>query len=159
MPFESRRAKLIIGDDALETLRSLSKSRKEAHDKVERAKILLWYHEGRTVSEIAREIKTNRPRVERVINKALYMGILAALRDLPRRGRSKLITPEARAWLISIACREPKDFNYASELWTTRLLAQYIRQHCEEQGHACLKKIGRGTVSKILSKSEIRPHK
>ena len=41
-----------------------------------------------------------------------------ALRDLPRSGRPKEISSEARAWIISIACMKPKDLGYPHELWT-----------------------------------------
>jgi hypothetical protein len=84
---------------------------------------------------------------------------MVALADLPGRGRSPKITAEARAWLISLACQKPKELGYAQELWTTRLLATHARAHCREVGHPSLLQIGRGTVSKILTKSEIRPHR
>jgi hypothetical protein len=48
---------------------------------------------------------------------------------------------------------------YAQELWSTRLLAQHVRQHCQVAGHASLAKLGRGTVSKILSSNQVHPHK
>ena len=40
-----------------------------------------------------------------------------------RAGRPKTITPEARAWLVSLACRKPAALGYLEELWTTCLLA------------------------------------
>src|SRR6516165_9571340 len=45
------------------------------------------------------------------------------------------------------------------ELWTTRLLAQHVRKHAGAAGHASLIKLGRGTVSKILSANQVHPHK
>lgn len=45
----------------------------------ERAKILLGFHEGTSISKIARELGTNRPKVERTIDKAFAFGILVAL--------------------------------------------------------------------------------
>jgi len=35
----------------------------------------------------------------------------------------------------------------------------FVREHCKEAGHPSLAHIRRGTVSKILKKSDIRPHK
>jgi transposase len=69
------------------------------------------------------------------------------------------MTPEARAWVVSLACRKPKDVGYAEELWTTRLLAQYVRKQATAAGHPSLSKLGRGTVSKILGANQVRPHK
>jgi transposase len=44
-------------------------------------------------------------------------------------------------------------------LWTTRLLAKHIRKYCLADGHPQLQKLGRGTVSKILSAHPVKPHK
>jgi transposase len=104
-------------------------------------------------------LKINRPKVERHISKALDLGVEAALEDLPRKGKPQVITPEARAWVVSIACQKPRDRGYSYELWTTRLLAEHVRKHCLELGFDCLEKLSRGTVSKILSKNKIKPHK
>ncbi len=159
MPFESRRAKLHLQEQEVESLRAVAGSRSEGFARVQRAGILLAYHRGESVSAIARSLNTNRPKVERCISKALGLGVAAALSDLPREGRPPRLTPEAKAWVVSCACAKPKDFGYSYELWTTRLLSQHIRAHCEEQGHPCLKQLARGTVSKILSQNRIKPHK
>ena len=102
---------------------------------------------------------TNRPKVERCIDKALQLGAQAALCDLPRKGRPGKISAEARAWVVSLACVKPKQLGYPEELWTTRLLARQVREHCEQAGHACLPQLARGTVSKILSRAQLRSHK
>ena len=84
---------------------------------------------------------------------------MAALCDLPRKGKPPSITKEARTWLVSLAYQKPKDFGYSYELWTTKLLSSHIKANCKKAGHSCLEKLSRGTVSKILTKNEIRPHK
>ncbi len=159
MPFESRRAKLMLDDAVREQLTTVSRSRTEAKARVERAKMLLYYADGKTISAIARALHTNRPKVERTIDKALQWGAVTALDDLPRPGRPRRISDEARAWLVSLACQKPKQLGYAQELWTTRLLAKHVRGNCEAAGHPSLAHLARGTVSKILAQSEIRPHK
>jgi transposase len=159
LPFVSRRAQLRLSESEAEMLSTLAQSRSEAAGRVQRAAILLRYRAGETISEIARSIGTNRPRVERCVGKALQLGVTQALADLPRRGRHPAVTAEARAWLVSLACQKPKDLGYAQELWTTRLLAQYVRKHCEAAGHASLARLGRGTVSKILTAHQVHPHK
>jgi transposase len=93
------------------------------------------------------------------VNKALEFGVAQALADLPGRGRRPAMTPEARAWVVSLACQKPKDLGYAQELWTTRLLALHIRKQSAAEGHPSLAKLGRGTVSKILSANQVRPHR
>lgn len=159
MPFKSQKPKLLLSDDELKELDRISKSRTEAVAYVERAGIILAFYHQITISQIARDFQTNRTKVEKCINKALQFGALTALRDLPRSGRKKEITPEATTWVINLACQKPKDLGYSYELWTNRLLADHIQRNCHDAGHPCLAKIARGTVSKILSKSNIKPHK
>ena len=159
MPFISKKAKLIISSELKKQLTIVSRSRTGPTQRVERAKILLAYEAGNSISAIARDLKTNRPKVERCINKALQVGALVSLVDLPGRGKPPAITPEARAWVLSLACQKPKEFGYSYELWTTRLLATHIRKQCVDAGHPSLLRVGRGTISKILTKGEVRPYK
>lgn len=159
MSFVSRRPKLQLSSDELEELEKISHSRTEGLSRVERAKMLLAYFNGKTVYGIAKEFDTNRPKVERTIDRALQVGAISSLDDLPRQGKPPTIPPEAKAWVQSIACQKPKDLGYASELWTMDSLARHIRSHCKETGYLSLSRLSRGTVSKILSKAEIRPHK
>lgn len=159
MPFASRRAPLDLSPEVRVTLETILRSRTEAVRRVERARILLAYASGGTVSGIARTLGTNRPKVERCLNKALQFGALAALDDLQRSGRPPAITREARAWLVSLACRKPTELGYPEELWTTRLLARHARQHAVATGHPSLQNLARGTVSKLLSREKLRPRK
>ncbi len=159
MPFVSHRAPLRLSPSEVGMLSSLSQSRTEAAARVQRASILLRYCANESISQIARSLGTNRPRVERCVSKALELGVAQALVDLPGRGRRPVMTPQARAWVVSLACQKPKDLGYAQELWTTQLLAQHIRKHCVAAGYPSLSRLGRGTVSKILSANQVRPHK
>ena len=159
MPFVSKRPALQLTDEELESLNRVSKSRTQRKSSIERAKILLEYHERKSISQIARELETNRPKVERTINKAFAYGIHAALEDLPRSGRSRKISSAARTWILSLACSKPLDHGYSYELWTQRLLAEHIKKHCIENGFPELSKISRGTISKILGASNVKPHK
>ena len=159
MPFVSTRAKLVVSEPDAIWLRHLAQSRTAAAAKVQRAQILLRYSQGETVSAIATVLRTNRPKIERCLSKALQLGVRAALEDLPGRGRPARISDEAKAWVVNLACQKPKELGYAQELWTTRLLAKHIRHHCRAAGHEPLAKLGRGTVSKILAAHPVRPHK
>ena len=154
-----KRAALELADDVRLELRAVSRSRTEAHARVERARMLLLYADGEPIAEIMRRLNTNRPKVERCVDKALSVGAVAALDDLPGRGRKREITEEARAWLVSLACRKPKELGCAQEMWTTALLAEHARASCREEGHPSLSMLAKGTVSKILSAQALRPHK
>jgi hypothetical protein len=43
---------------------------------------------------------------------------LQALNDLPRPGRTPQVDDEAKSWVLSVACRKPKELGYAHEVWT-----------------------------------------
>ena len=97
--------------------------------------------------------------VQRCVVRAMTDGALAALEDRARPGREPVITQQARAWLIDLACRKAKELGYPHEVWTTRLLAQHAREHRPSAGHACLADLAQGTVCKILDAGEVKPHK
>jgi hypothetical protein len=97
--------------------------------------------------------------VMRCLERAAELGVLAALDDRPRAGRDAVITCEARAWLVSLACAKPVALGYLHELWTTRLLAAHARNRGPQAGHPSLAKLVQGTVCKILAAHEIKPHK
>ena len=62
MPFISKRSKLRIDSNILEQIIQISVSRTEAQSRVERAKIILAFYSGETVSAIAKSLNTNRPK-------------------------------------------------------------------------------------------------
>ena len=159
MPFARKRAALVLDDETRTYLQGLLRSRGASVAQVERSRIMLLYADGSSVSAIARELNTNRPRVERTLDKALQIGAREALRDLPRPGRPGTITPEAKAWLVSLACQKPKELGYSYELWTLQLLAEHVQKHCEAAGHPSLCRAGRGTIQRLLSAEELKPHR
>lgn len=155
----AKRKKLVLTEEMVKELKQITSSRTEKAGRVSRAKILLWYAGGKRVTEIAREMKTNRPLVERTIDRALAFGLLRGLDDLPRHGRKRQITDDAKAWVLSIACKKPTEFGYAQETWTYSLLIKHIHKHAKEQGYTCFDKLGKGVLHKILSEGDIKPHK
>src|SRR5580693_2260217 len=111
--------------------------------------------------DVARLVTITRSRTEPAsrVERALSYGPMAALDDRPRSGKEPTITAEAKAWLVSLACRKAKELGYPHELWTTRLLARHAREHGPAEGHACLANLAQGTVCKILDQEEVKPHK
>jgi transposase len=108
---------------------------------------------------VARTLVVHHQTVQRCVERALAYGAMAALDDRPRPGKEPTITAEARAWLVSLACRKAKELGQPHELWTTRPLARHAREHGPAEGHACLGKLAQGTVCKILNEEEVKPHK
>jgi transposase len=159
MPFVPSRPALVLNEEQRAELERISRLRTASARTVERARVLLRYAEGASVSSIARALDTNRPKIERCLDKALQIGPMAALDDLAGRGRKAVITDEARTWLLALACRKPKELGYSYELWTTALLAKHVRKHAVQEGQPSLGRVGRGTISKLLARAVVRPHK
>ena len=156
---KSKKIKLQINAEAMKELQRLSVSKTSPYREVIRANILLKYHEGKTVTQIASEMDTNRPLVERCINKAIAYGVMQGLKDLPGRGVKPTITDDAKSWVLSIACQRPVELGYSYETWTYSLLKTHIRACCVEAGFEFLQKIDKGVLNSILSKGNIKPHK
>jgi len=150
---------LSITEKDLAELQSIARSRTEPASRVERARILLHYHEDPSCYAVGREVGVTHQTVQRCLLRATTFGVMTALDDSPRPGKEREITAEARVWLVSLACQKPKELRYPHELWTTRLLAQHAREHGPKAGHMCLSRIAQGTVCKILADEEVKPHK
>jgi transposase len=139
---------LSIGDDDVARLVTITRSRTEVASRVERARMLLAYREYPSFFAIAHALGVHHQTVQRCVERALAYGPMAALYDRPRSGKEPTITAEAKAWLVSLACRKAKELGYPHELWTTRLLARHAREHGPAEGHGCLAKLVQGTVCK-----------
>jgi transposase len=148
-----------FGDEELERLEAISRSRTEPACRVERARILLAYRADPSAYAVGEAIGVTHQTVQRCLDRAVRLGAMAALDDSPRPGKAPEITDSAKAWLVSLACRKSKDLGYPHELWTTRLLARHVREHAVAAGHPCLESIVQGTVCKILTRQEVKPHK
>jgi len=154
-----RVVEVAISDDEAAELERLARSRTEAANRVERARMLLAYRETPSFYAVGRAMGVTHQTVERCLRRAERLGVMAALDDSPRPGREPVITDEARTFVVDLACRKAKDFGYPHELWTTRLLAKHVREHGPAAGHACLATLAQGTVCKILGRQDIKPHK
>src|ERR1700726_1495920 len=146
-------------DEEVARLMAISRSRTEPASRVERAQMLLAYREKPSFFAVGQRLGMHHQTVQRCIERALAYGPLMALDDRPRPGKEPTITPEAKAWLVSLACRKAKELGYPHELWTTRLLARHAREQGPAEGHACLANLAQGTVCKILDQEEVKPHK
>src|SRR5262250_3146158 len=143
---------LSVGDEDVARLVTITRSRTEPASRVERARMLLAYRVDPSFFAIAHALGD-------CVERAVAYGPMAALDDRPRSGKEPTITTEAKAWLVSLACRKAKELGYPHELWTTRLLARHAREHGPAEGHLCLAKVVQGTVCKILNEQEVKPHK
>jgi transposase len=148
-----------VGEEDLAQLEAIARSRIAPASWVERARILLAYQSDPSTYAVGEAVGVTHQTVKRCLDRAVRLGVMAALDDSPRPGKAPAITADAKAWLVSLACQKAKDLGYPHELWTTRLLARHAREHAEAEGHPCMANLAQGTVCKILARNDVKPHK
>jgi transposase len=156
MAARRRVVELAMTDEDLAQLTAISRSRTEPASRVERARVLLAYQDDPSFFAVGRALGMHHQTVQRCVDRAVALGPLTALDDRPRPGKEPTITAEAKAWLVSLACRKATGLGYPHELWTTRLLARHAREHGPEAGHDCLVTLVQGTVCKMLAQQEVK---
>jgi hypothetical protein len=112
---------LAMTDEEAEVLTALSRSRTEPANRASRAAMLLAYRENSSFFAVGQRLGVHHQTVQRCVERAVAHGALTALDDRPRPGKEPTITPEAKAWLVSLACDKARDHGYPHELWMTRL--------------------------------------
>lgn len=146
-------------EEELVDLERVSRSRTEPASHVQRACMLLTYRRTPSLYATGRAVGVAHQTVERCLRRAQNLGVEAALKDSPRPGREPTITNEAKMFVLDLACRKAKDLGYPHEVWTTRLLAEHVRERAPTVGYACLARLAQGTLCKILAAQEIKPHR
>jgi len=155
----STRPRLVLTDEEKKHLNQLRQSKTAAFRDVQRAQILWRYHTGETVSQIAQALKMTRKSVLKWIDKTLQIGVKVGMKDTPHKPREAVITDDAKAWVVHLACTKPKEFGYAAELWTRSTLARHVRKHAVPAGYPALAQAAKATVQRILDAQVLRPHK
>ena len=159
MAKKTQRAALVISVEERRRLERLSAARTAPKREVERAAILLRYAAGDGITEIQRALGVSRPTIYKCVDKALAAGLEAGLKDRYHRAKAPVITEQAKAWVMNIACTKPKELGLAAELWSVSALARFTRERAAAQGHLCLERAGKATMWRILNAGAIKPRK
>lgn len=159
MARKSGRAALTLAPEQRKTLEELASSRTAPAREVERAKVLLGYAAGTSITELQRQLGFSRPMIYRCVDKALAAGVQMGLKDKYHRPHAPEITDAAKAWVVSVACTKPKDHGLAAELWTISALAGFVSEGARAAGFDRLANAGKSTVWRILNENDIKPHK
>jgi len=152
------RAALVLSPEEQQQLQSLANSHAAPLREVQRAKVLLGYHAGQGFSALSRTARLSRRIIYKHVDRALAAGVAVALRDRAH-GSEPIITPEAKAWVLALACTKPKDHGLAAELWTRSALAKHIRRSARAAGHPSVAGVAKSTIHVILRDAPVRPHK
>jgi transposase len=100
-------------------LQRLVQSGKTSMRKATRARILLKADDGLSDEQIAEEIETSIPTIERV-RKRFVQESLGCLKEHSRPGQKLKLDPKAEAHLIAVTCSKAPE---GRRRWTLRLLA------------------------------------
>lgn len=158
MARKSTRPKLVLTLEEVRLLEQLRQSRTAAWREVQRAQVLWLYYTGSNIATIMKTVKMTRKSVSKWIEKALTMGVSAGLKDTPH-GSKPVLTENAKAWVVHLACSKPKELGYAAEIWSRQALAQHVRRQAVAQGHPSLARASKATVQRILAAQPLQPHK
>ncbi len=159
MARKTKRAKLQLSSEEYSNLKRIAQSQSKPLREVQRAKILIHYHAGENITKIQQIVGLSRKAIYKWIDRALARGIEAGIQDQYHTPKLPVITPQAKAWVINIACTKPKEFGYAAEIWSHRQLAEHTRKYAPDAGHICLGKAAKATVQRILKEHSLQPHK
>ncbi len=125
-----------------EELLTMSRSHKLEKRYVERAEIILCSGQGMSLDEIVDQTGLSKPVVNKWRQRFRKRGI-AGLKDAPRSGKPKVITPEQQAMVIEKACSKP-DGGYTN--WSQERIANEVG-------------ISQSKVFQILKQADLKPHK
>lgn len=159
MAGKSKLPPLTLTPEEENRLETLQASRIAPVREAERARILLRYRAGDNPSAIQRNLGVSRVTIYHCLHKALQMGIEAGLKDAFHRPKAPVITDADKAWVVHLACTQPKALGYAAELWTRQSLATHVRQQAVVAGHPSLALAAKATVQRILDEQHLQPHK
>jgi len=123
-------------------LLTMSRSHKLEKRYVDRAMIIIHSSEGKSFEQICELTGKSRP----VVNKwrqRFRKYRLEGLKDAPRSGKPKIITPEQKALVIEKACTKPQG-GYTN--WSQERIAKEVG-------------ISQSKVFQILKKADLKPHK
>ena len=134
--------------DEVQALERWARARKGAVRLTERARLLLWAHEGWRVSELVRRLGVSDPTVRLWIKRFNAQG-LAGLQDAPRSGRPPTYTPEQVADVLAAALTDPKSLGLPFGSWTLDRLASYLH---EQRGIA----MQRSRIDELLVREGLR---
>ena len=149
---------LAMTDEEIGRLAAIARSRSEPARRVERAQMLLAYHDDPSFFAVGQRLGVHHQTVERCVERAVAYGSLAALDDRPRPGKEPTITPEAKAWLVSLACDKAKDHGTARAVDDAAAGAPCTRERPGRRARMSCQS-GAGNGVQILGQAEVKPYK
>jgi putative transposase len=136
-----------------EYLLNLIKKGKPSARKVARAHVLLRANEGATDDEIAQALHLGVSTVHRTRQRLVEEGLMPALNERPRPGKTPALNGKQEALLVALACSTPPE---GRRRWTMQLLADRLveLQQVEAISHDTVRRLLKKTTSSRGSRSD-----
>jgi putative transposase len=136
-----------------ECLLNLIKKGKPSARKVARAHVLLRAHEGATDDEIAQSFHLGVSTVHRTRQRWVEEGLMPALNERPRLGKTPALNGKQQALLVALACSTPPA---GRRRWTMQLLADRLVElrQVEAISHDTVRRVLKKTTSSRGSRSD-----
>ena len=133
-------------------VRELLTSGKHLSRELNRGRILLLNHEGKSMSDIAILLGLNYVAITGIVNRYKSEGLTAALYDKPRSGAPKKITPKVEARVTALVCSEQPE---GQVRWTLELLEDKFIQLNEVD--PIVESLSKESIRTILKKVNLNP--
>ena len=133
-------------------VRELLTSGKHLSRELNRGRILLLNHEGKSMSDIAILLGLNYVAITGIVNRYKSEGLKAALYDKPRSGAPKKITPKVEARVTALVCSEQPE---GQVRWTLELLEDKFIQLNEVD--PIVESLSKESIRTILKKVNLNP--
>jgi putative transposase len=131
-----------IPEEILNELQTIARSAKAEKRQVERAKIILLWHEGKTFAQTRTLLGVTEVAINKWRKRFATKGI-EGLADAPRSGKPSVFTAVQKANVIELATKNPPK-GYSS--WSQRRIAKEA-------------KMSQSKVHQILRQADLKPHK
>jgi len=131
-----------LTDEEEVTLRLWTAAGKTEQRMAKRARVILLSADRRTLEEVSVGSGLSPQNCSKWRKRFMEDG-LEGLKDLPRAGRPRQISPEERVSIMALACQKPPD---GSAAWSIRRLAKAVGQ-------------SKSATHQILNEGELKPHR
>jgi transposase len=136
----------------LRELKELVWRGRDIHLIVQRARIVLYAHEGRGTEEIARAVGWTGRAVRKWKGRFVSCPSLETLKDAARSGRPSTVPLAIRCQLVRLACERPNhEIMRFRDVWTYASLSDVL---AAKTGY----RLSTSEIGRILRFKEIRPH-
>ena len=109
---------------------------------------LCQLHEGKSISEVASNVRLTSKAVREIGRRYEEFGLERALYDKQRPGAQSLLDSKQRQRIIAMVCSDPPE---GRTRWTVRLIAE------EAVKRKLVPRVGRETIRVLLLSHEFKP--